>query len=53
MPVGILVNVTAVVLGGLLGSIFGDSLSEEFKSTLTKVFGFCALSMGITSIVLM
>ena len=53
MPVGILVNVTAVVLGGFLGSIFGDSLSEEFKSTLTKVFGFCALSMGITSVVLM
>ncbi len=31
MPIGILVNVASVVLGGLLGSVFGDRLGEEFK----------------------
>ncbi len=53
MPIGILVNTAAIVLGGLLGSLIGDRLSEEFKQTLTMVFGFCALAMGITSVILM
>ena len=53
MPIGILVNTTAIVLGGLLGSVMGDSLSGEFKETLTMVFGFCAMAMGITSVILM
>ena len=53
MPVGALVNCAAVVLGGLLGSLVGDRLSEGLKETLTTVFGVCALTMGITSVVLM
>ena len=39
MPVGIIINVAAVVLGGLLGSLFGDKLPEQIKSGLTTVFG--------------
>ena len=53
MPVGILVNVGAVVIGGLLGSLIGAKMSETLKETLTKVFGFCALAMGITLVVRM
>ena len=48
VPVGILVNVGSVVLGGFLGSVMGEKLSETLKDTLTKVFGVCALAMGIT-----
>ena len=53
MPIGVLVNVCAVVLGGFLGSIMGEKLSDNLKRTLTMVFGFCAMAMGITSTVLM
>ena len=42
MPVGIIINVAAVVLGGLLGSLFGDKLPEQIKSGLTTVFGLSA-----------
>ncbi|MBQ6551387.1 MAG: DUF554 domain-containing protein, partial [Lachnospiraceae bacterium] len=53
MPVGILVNVGAVVIGGFLGSLMGEKMSGTLKDTLTKVFGFCALAMGITLVVRM
>ena len=53
MPVGILVNTTVIVLGGLLGSMIGEKLSEDLKRTMTTVFGVCAMAMGISSIVLM
>lgn len=53
MPVGVIVNVTAVVLGGLLGSVIGGKLSDGFKRHMTSVFGICAMAMGISSVVLM
>lgn len=53
MPIGILVNVAVIVLGGILGTMMGDKLSEEFKTNLNTVFGCCAMTMGISSIVLM
>ena len=53
MPVGIIINVAAVVLGGLLGSIFGNKLPEQVKTGLTTVFGLSALAMGIVSVMLM
>ena len=53
LPLGVLINVASVVLGGLLGSLIGGKLSDSFKKTMTLVFGLCALSMGISSTVLM
>ena len=53
MPTGVIINVISVVIGGFLGSIFGDKLSEELKGTMTTAFGVCAMSMGISSIILM
>ena len=53
LPIGIFVTVSAVVVGGLLGSLLGDKLSESFKHTMTQVFGLCAMAMGISSVVLM
>ena len=53
MPVGVLVNVAAVVLGGWLGSCAGGKLSENLKRQMTVTFGVCALAMGISSVVLM
>jgi len=53
MPVGIIINVTSVILGGLVGSIVGSRLSEDLKQKMNWIFGVCALGMGISSVVLM
>ena len=51
--IGIIVNVAAVVIGGILGTVFGKHLSTRFTTELNKVFGVCAMGMGISSIPLM
>lgn len=48
--IGIIVNVMAVVIGGILGTMFGKNLSTRFTTELNKVFGVCAMGMGISSI---
>lgn len=53
MPVGVIVNVLAVALGGIIGAEGGRRLSEEFKQKLNLVFGICSMGIGIASIVLM
>ncbi len=53
MPVGIIANSLAIVIGGIIGALFGKYLSEEFKDKLNMVFGCCSMSMGISTIVLM
>lgn len=51
MPIGILVNSVAILLGGLLGGILGNRLNEDFKDNLTMVLGVCSMGMGIYAIV--
>ncbi len=53
MPTGIIINVLSVALGGLVGTVAGHKLSLDFKEKLNMVFGVCAMTMGISSIVLM
>ncbi len=53
MPVGVICNVLAVVLGGIIGTMGSKKLSEEFKQKLNLIFGICAMGIGISSIVLM
>ncbi len=53
MPVGIIINVLSVVLGGLCGSVVKDRLSDTYKDTLNMIFGLSAFGMGISSVVLM
>lgn len=53
MPIGVLVDVASVVLGGLAGSVLGSRLPEEWKQKMNWIFGVCALGMGISSVVLM
>ena len=53
MPIGVILNVLAVVLGGLAGSIAGEKLPERLKQEMTAIFGVCAFTMGITSVILM
>ena len=53
MPIGIIINISAVIIGGLLGGMVGKYLSVDFKAKLSMVFGACAMTMGISSICLM
>ena len=45
--------VLAVALGGVLGTVFSKKLSTRFTTELNKVFGVCAIGMGISSVPLM
>ena len=51
--IGVIANVMAVVIGGILGTLFGKKLSTRFATELNKVFGVCAMGMGISSVPLM
>ena len=51
--IGVIVNVLAVALGGVLGTVFSKKLSTRFTTELNKVFGVCAIGMGISSVPLM
>lgn len=53
MPIGIIINISAVIIGGILGSVLGKHLSTDFKTKLSMVFGACSMTMGISSIGLM
>ena len=53
MPVGVIINVASVVLGGFLGSVMGNKLSDALKREMITVFGICALGMGVASVILM
>ena len=51
--IGVIVNVLTVALGGVLGTVFSKKLSTRFTTELNKVFGVCAIGMGISSVPLM
>lgn len=51
MPIGVLTNCTAVLLGGLLGTALGKILSQGLKDNLPTLFGFCSIAIGVNSII--
>ena len=51
MPTGVLVDCGAIFLGGLIGWLIGSRIGERTRNFLTTIFGFCATSIGITSII--
>lgn len=53
MPVGVIVDVASVVLGGLTGSLVGGRLSDRLKSRMNSILGLCAMCMGIGAVMLM
>lgn len=44
---GTLINVIAIVIGGILGTLFGKLLKERHQDTLSKTCGICVLFIGI------
>ena len=53
MPMGVLCDAFAVALGGVIGAVAGNRMSDEFREKLNLIFGLCSMGIGISSIVLM
>ena len=53
MPIGVIINALSVAVGGAIGALFGHKLPVKFNAELTKIFGVCAMGMGVSSIGLM
>ena len=53
MPIGVILNALAIVVGGLIGAAAGHRLPEDFKEKLNLVFGACSMGMGVSTIGLM
>lgn len=48
MPgMGTIINVAAIIIGGIFGMLFGNRLSERHQDTLCKACGICVLFIGI------
>ena len=51
MPIGVLTDCLMVLIGALIGCAAGRFLSEETRKDLNILLGFCAMAIGINSIV--
>ena len=49
MPIGVIINVCAVITGGLLGGAVGKFLSADFKMNLNMIFA-CTLGVVVSLI---
>ncbi len=50
MPIGVIVNSSAVFVGGILGALLGNRIPERLRTALPLAFGAASMSMGITYI---
>ena len=46
---GTIINTIAVLLGGALGSVFGDKIKEEYSRGIMTAMGFVVAAIGIQS----
>mgnify|MGYP005938543403 CR=1 FL=1 len=53
MPIGIIANGMAIIIGGLIGTVAGHKIPERLKTSLTQMFGVCAMGIGISCIMKM
>ncbi len=52
MPIGVIVNVLAVAIGGLVGTMVKDRMPEVYKVNLNMLFGLSSMGLGILSVIL-
>ena len=53
MPVGVIVDALAVVIGGIVGAVVGKKLKKAFIDNMNLILGCCSMCMGVSTIVLM
>jgi uncharacterized membrane protein YqgA involved in biofilm formation len=51
MPYGSIINILALIVGGLFGAPLGKKISEQLKTAMNNVFGLCAMAIGIILII--
>jgi hypothetical protein len=47
LPYGIIANVCAVFIGGMLGGLLGDRIPQRIKESLTLICAFSSMAIGI------
>lgn len=52
MPIGVIIDSIAIILGGICGGIAGHKISSEIKISLNLVFGLASMFLGINAIIL-
>ncbi|BCR36717.1 DUF554 domain-containing protein [Mariniplasma anaerobium] len=50
MPIGIIINVSSVLIGGLIGTFLKRYISKDLKNSLPTIFAFAAICIGILSL---
>ena len=53
MPIGVIIDSLATVIGGIVGAIFGKKIKKRFADSMNLILGCCSMGMGISAIVLM
>ena len=53
MPVGVIVDALAVVIGGIVGAVVGKKLKKDFIDNMNLILGCCSMCMGVSTIVLL
>ena len=49
MPVGVIVDALAVVIGGIVGAVVGKKLKKDFIDNMNLILGCCSMCMGAVS----
>lgn len=47
MPVGVIVDALAVVIGGIVGAVAGKKLKKDFIDNMNLILGCCSMCMGV------
>lgn len=50
MPIGIVSDLLSILIGSIIGINFKHLMPERIKVSLIKIFGICALTIGIVSL---
>lgn len=51
MVIGPFINASAVLLGGILGTVLSQHLPERIRTSMTSIFGLASLGIGILLII--
>ncbi len=49
---GTVVNSLSILLGGLIGSVFKNKISDKYNETIMKALGLCVIVIGLKSALL-
>ena len=51
MGIGTIINCLAIIIGGIIGLLFGKLINDSMADTLTKAMGLCVIFIAINDAV--